>query len=184
MSTSESREWRAWTWEPRPDTRLTNVQLAIGLFLASEAMLFGSFLFACGVLRAGADAWSASQWVNGTAMALASVALIGATPASERSARRVIVAGTVFLAITAGDMIRLLHSGRHPADDVALACWFVVAGLHWIHTAGGVAAIVCHAAAARTLDPRHAAERLRALRWYWGLLDLIWLGLLAAVFRP
>lgn len=184
MSTSESRERRAWAWEPRPDTRLTNVQLGMGLFLASEAMLFGSFLFACLVLRAGAAAWSASQWVNGTTMALASVALIAAIPTSERSARRVIVAGTVFLAAAAGDMIRLLYSGRHPADDVALACWFVVAGLHWIYAAGGVAAAVHHAAVARALDPRHAAERLRALRWYWVLIDLIWLGLLAAMFRP
>lgn len=184
MSTSESREWRAWTWEPRPDTRLTNVQLGMSLFLASEAMLFGSFLFACVVLRAGADAWSASQWVNGTTMVLASIALIGATPTSERSSRRVIIAGAVFLAIAAGDMIRLVYSGRHPADDVALACWFVVAGLHWIHAAGGVAATVHHAAVARTLVPRHAAERLRALRRYWVLLDLIWLGLLAAVIRP
>ena len=42
-----------WTYEARPDTRTTNVRLGMWLFLASEAMLFGSLFSAYVLLRTG-----------------------------------------------------------------------------------------------------------------------------------
>ena len=45
-----------WTYDPRPDTRTTNVRVGMWLFLASEAMFFGS-LFSAYVLLVSVFMW-------------------------------------------------------------------------------------------------------------------------------
>jgi cytochrome c oxidase subunit 1 len=46
-----------WSHTPRPDSRTTNIRIGTWLFVASEAMLFGSLFSSYVLLRAGAASW-------------------------------------------------------------------------------------------------------------------------------
>ena len=65
-----------WTYEPRPDTRTTNVRVGMWLFLASEAMLFASLLSAYVLLRGGASAWPEAGTLLDPQAALVNTALL------------------------------------------------------------------------------------------------------------
>lgn len=171
-----------WTYERRPDTGTTNVRLGIWLFLASEAMLFGSLFFAYVLLRTGADVWpDARAWVELWQLPVMTIVLVAASVATRRGIWWSSAAAALFLVLVAVEHSRLAERGLHPAANVALACWFVLTGLHLMHVAGGLAANLWFASSARRLPAAHVTERLYALRLYWGFVDLVWAGILATV---
>src|SRR5262245_20409075 len=82
-----------WTYDARPDTRTTNVRVGVWLFLASEAMFFGSLFSAYVLLRSGAENWpDASGLLDlrpallNTALLLAASALIARVARAEARA--------------------------------------------------------------------------------------------------
>lgn len=171
-----------WTYERRPDTGTTNVRLGIWLFLASEAMLFGSLFFAYVLLRNGAEVWPAArEWVEAWQLSVMTVVLVAASAATRRGLWWSSAAAVVFLILVTIEHSRLAERGLQPAENVALACWFVLTGLHLVHVAGGVAANLWFALSAVRLPAAHVAERLYALRLYWAFVDLVWAGILATV---
>jgi heme/copper-type cytochrome/quinol oxidase subunit 3 len=137
----------------RPETRISNVRLGIWLFLASEAMLFGSFLSAYVLLRAGSTGWpdAASLLHPASALLMAFVLAAGTAALSLRSPRRVRVAAivsfllfAVFVAMKAADYRNLLMNGQTPAANLLLASWFVLTGAHaigWSHRTNGSAGL-------------------------------------------
>jgi heme/copper-type cytochrome/quinol oxidase subunit 3 len=189
-----------WTYEPRTDTRTTNVRAGVWLFLASEAMLFGSLFSAYVLLRTGAASWpDASRWVHAPLVAGVTLLLLltltclqmavrgGRGSAGDVSRTRQWVwtaagMGVLFLVVKLFDYNGVLAAGMRPADNLALACWFVLTGVHWLHVAGGVGANAWVARTATRLPPRHLAERLHALRLYWAFVDLIWIAILVCFF--
>ena len=190
-----------WTSSPRPDTRTTNVRVGVWLFLASEAMFFGSLFSAYVLLRTGAVSWpDASVWLHAPQAAfftlLLFVALIclqmstmGQAHSVAETARgtqkwlgAATAAGTAFLVGKLFDYNALVGAGMGPADNLALACWFVLTGVHWLHVAGGVCANVWVARSVRRLTPEHVAERLYALRLYWAFVDVVWIAILVCFF--
>jgi cytochrome c oxidase subunit 3 len=72
-----------WTYEPRPDTRTTNVRVGIWLFLASEAMLFASLLSAYVLLRAGASTWPEARTLLDPQAALVNTAVLALATAAS-----------------------------------------------------------------------------------------------------
>jgi cytochrome c oxidase subunit I len=190
-----------WTYERRPDTRTTNVRMGIWLFLSSEAMLFGSLFSAYVLLRTGARSWSAaSAWTNVPELVLLTALLAIATiclrmsimgqahsvAGSARGTQILVGASTLaalaFLVIKAADYTSIRNAGLHPADDLALACWFVLTGMHWLHVAGGAAANVWFLRSLARIAPQHASERMHALRVYWIFVDVIWVAILVSFF--
>ena len=65
-----------WTYDPRPDTRTTNVRVGVWLFLASEAMFFGSLFSAYVLLRTGAANWPDASTFLDLPLALVNTALL------------------------------------------------------------------------------------------------------------
>lgn len=65
-----------WTYDVRPDTRTTNVRMGVWLFLASEAMLFGSLFSAYVLLRTGAASWPDASAMLDLRLALVNTALL------------------------------------------------------------------------------------------------------------
>jgi cytochrome c oxidase subunit 3 len=170
--------------------------MGMWLFLASEAMFFGSLFSAYVLLRAGSATWmDASAWMHTSQfvvltllVAIPSICLQFATTAEREmgqahflfSGRRTqivltigAISGVSFLAIKLLDLAVM-----RPADNLAVACWFVLTGVHWLHVAGGVCANVW---VARGLHRREAiGERLHALRLYWLFVDLVWIAILVS----
>jgi len=50
-----------WSHSERPDTRTSNVRLGMWLFLASEAMLFGSLFSGYVLLRSSSAEWPGAE---------------------------------------------------------------------------------------------------------------------------
>jgi len=108
--------------------------------------------------------------------------LAAASLVTRRSLWLSVAAAAMFLGLKAWDYSHLLVAGRHPATDLAVACWFVLTGLHWVHVAGGAAATAWVAVSGARSAPAHAAERLHALRLYWLFVDVIWVAILVSFF--
>jgi cytochrome c oxidase subunit I len=179
----ESQAAIPWTFTRRSDTRTTNVRVAVWLFLASEAMFFGSLFSAYVLLRTGAASWPVATWIDWpqamlltALLALATLCLRGAT----RGLWACALAAFVFLIVKGAGYRAMLDAGLPPASSLAVACWFVITGAHWLHVAGGIAANVWVARSAARLAPAHLAERMHALRLYWTFVDLIWIVILVS----
>jgi cytochrome c oxidase subunit I len=170
-----------WTFEPRPDSRTTNVRLGIWLFLASEAMLFGSLFSAYALLRIGASSWADPQeWLSMPALALLTALLVVSGVATRRRIWVSTAAGVGFLVVKAFEFVQMLGSGLHPAANLTIACWFVLTQMHWLQVAGAVCANVWIAKSAAQLPAAHLAERLHALRLYWIFVTVIWMAIVAS----
>lgn len=173
-----------WTFEARPDSRVTNIRLGMWLFLASEAMLFGSMFSAYILLRAGAASWpNARDMITFAHTALPTVFLVlGTAMAVRRRPALVIVFGILFVLVKASDLVGLWNAGVQPAQHVMIGAWYVMCGLHWLHVGGGTVAAAGIAASVKRIPAAHHEERLRALMLYWMFLDVVWLGIIICFF--
>jgi cytochrome c oxidase subunit 1 len=193
--TAIAHEGIPWTTSARPDTRTTNVRLGVWLFLASEAMFFGSLFSAYVLLRTGGATWPAVDWIDRprtfVLTALLAVATVGVrltmtgapALAAENSTRRkwlwiAVAAASLFCAVKLWDFATILGDGRRAADHLALASWFALTGTHWLHVAGGGCAMVWAARSASRLSSDHWRERLHAVQLYWMFVDVVWIGIL------
>jgi heme/copper-type cytochrome/quinol oxidase subunit 3 len=167
-------------------------------------MFFGSLFSAYVLLRAGALEWTeARAWIHWpqtlaqtAALALATLLLrlafrrmTLASPHSAADTKRVVrplwmasVAAAGFLGWKVWDYAALVGAGMHPADDLALACWFVLTGVHWLHVAAGLCANVWAMRSVTARPAAHVVERLYALGLYWAFVDLVWIAILLSVW--
>jgi heme/copper-type cytochrome/quinol oxidase subunit 3 len=182
-----------WAHHPRPDTRTTNVRLGLWLFLASEAMLFGSLVSAYVLLRTGVPMWPDDGLVtNAWLPTLETILLVAATaclPSAEASGRAVRVRVTAsallasaFVVVKVSEYVSKLGAGLHPSANIALACWFVLTGVHAVHVVGGIAADLWIVATAARVGPAQQSERIYATRLYWLFVDLVWLVILVSFY--
>lgn len=195
-----------WTYDVRPDTRTTNVRMGVWLFLASEAMLFGSLFSAYVLLRTGAASWPDASAMLDLRLALVNTALLVGSalllltiksagpgfspaaklfegPASSRSRLYLSAAlGAVFLVMKVLDYRSKLDAGLHPATNTLLACWFALTAVHALHVAGGVGVNVWLALVMKRMVPAQALERLHAARLYWFFVDAVWMMILVGFY--
>ena len=170
-----------WTYDARADTRTTNIRVGIWLFLASEAMFFGSLFSAYVLLRTGAATWvSARDWMHWPSLVFMTALLLTAGIAARRSLWVSTIAGVVFLIAKGLDYSHMLEAGLHPALNLSVASWFVLTGVHWLHVAGGVCANLWFMRGLRGIPGPHASERAHALSLYWVFVDLIWVAILVS----
>jgi cytochrome c oxidase subunit III len=179
-----------WTHEIRPDTRTTSVRLGIWLFLASEAMFFGSLFSAYVLLRTGAPSWPDAPGALDLRTALVNTGLLfGATACLMVPASRARLAcslsaavGVVFLVSKYAEYGSKLAAGLAPSSNLLLACWFTLTAVHALHVVGGVIVNVWLAAMAAPSGAAQLAERMHATRLYWCFLDVVWIVILIAFY--
>ena len=155
------------------------------LFLASEAMFFGSLFSGYVMLRAGSTDWPAAfagfPWLE-------TVLLIGASASFGPSRVQLMAANALGLAFVAVKIMNdavMIDAGQTPASDLMLATWFTLTGVHAFHVlagaifSGGLAGPAFGMAA----DQRDRwAARIHATRRYWLFVDLVWLIIVAAFY--
>jgi len=148
------------------------------LFLASEAMFFGSLFSAYVMLRVGSVAANSTHFQIDPVEA---VLLLSATAVFGSTRFRLIGAHALalaFVVVKVMNMAVMATTVSHPSLDVSLACWFVLSGVHAAHVLGG--AIYTGWIAGRAY--RHSEDdrarflaRVEATRKYWLFVDLVWL---------
>jgi heme/copper-type cytochrome/quinol oxidase subunit 3 len=184
------------TVDTRADTGLSNSQLGIWLFLASETMLFGALFSSYVLLRTGAVAWPSGSHRLSVAVGALSTAILLGSGLSMLVARRVTRQGNWSaarraLAVTAGlgglflvvellEYRHLLQQGDGPWRETFLAIYFALTGVHGLHVLGGVAVLAFLAgpgfARSRTETPR-LTRRTETVTAYWLFVDMVWIVL-------
>jgi heme/copper-type cytochrome/quinol oxidase subunit 3 len=178
-----------WTYEARPDTRTTNIRLGMWLFLASEAMLFGSLFSAYVLLRTGSALPADSHTLALPAPVFTTVLLVLSTTVLAAGGviglrARLAVSSllfAVFVVFKVVDYGRMIVEGLAPSTNVLLACWFTLTGVHLAHVIGGIAASAWVYVGAGG-DPARNDARVDVLRLYWYFVDLVWLAILVSFY--
>ena len=172
---------------------LTPARLGLWLFLAVITSFFGLFISAYRMRMMLAD-WSplaepSLLWINTLMLLLSSIAFQWAREAVERGdAPRtkfgLLAAGLLAVAFLSGQFLawqQLNASGSFLADNVALAFFYLLTGLHGLHLLGGLA--VWGKATARVwlggLETGEVRLSVQLCSVYWHYLLLVWLVLFA-----
>jgi heme/copper-type cytochrome/quinol oxidase subunit 3 len=155
------------------------------LFIASEAVLFGSLFFVYVMLRAGSTAWpgpaGAFPWLE-------TLLLIGASAAFGPKRSQLVVSnalGLTFVVIKVIGDAALISNGITPSTDLRWACWFTLTGVLAAHVLGGAIFTGWLAGPSFKLaaeDRGRWLARIDATRRYWLFLDLVWLFIVAGFY--
>jgi heme/copper-type cytochrome/quinol oxidase subunit 3 len=163
-----------------PATGVTNGQLGMWLFLASEAMLMASLFSAYVLLRTGAENVPAlpSSWpralIEGTLLVGTVASLWRASRGAGNTRTLLLLGAGLALACAA---LQLVTAARvSPAAHVLIASWFTLISAHALHVAAGACALVWLARSPAT----RLTTRLQAVRLYWYFVIVTWVILVAA----
>jgi len=194
-----------YTVDRRADTGVTNVQMGIWLFLASEVMLFGALFSSYALIRTAAPAWPAGRDVLNVPLGVANTVVLFVVSGALFRARGLAgaawgrmlaissVAAIVFLAIKGVEYAGEIRAGLRPSTSQALAMYYLLTGMHALHVAGGLIANVWALAGLRgngAVAKAPAAGvplalslgRIRALSLYWLFVDAVWLVILGVLY--
>jgi heme/copper-type cytochrome/quinol oxidase subunit 3 len=156
------------------------------LFIASEAVLFGSLFSVYVMLRAGSTAWpgplGAFPWLE-------TLLLVGASAAFGPKRSQLVVSnalGLTFVVIRViNDVVMIGTEGITPSTNLMWAYWFTLTGVHAAHVLGGAIFTGWLAGPSFKLaaeDRGRWLARIDATRRYWLFLDLVWLFIVAAFY--
>lgn len=190
-----------YTVEERADTGLSNGKLGMWLFLASEAMFFGSLLSAYALLRFGADEWPRGSDMLTVPLAAANTALLIASSISMTAAFLAIesgrlgifrrwlglttLLGVVFLGIKGLEYRDKLGHGLGPEDSTFLALYFGLTGVHALHLLAGVVVNLFQLGPGVALwrrRPEQFVRRIEVTGLYWHFVDLVWVVLFPLLY--
>jgi heme/copper-type cytochrome/quinol oxidase subunit 1 len=166
-------------------TGTTSASLGMWLFIASEAMLFGSLFSAYVMLRAGSIEWphpiTGFPWLE-------TLLLIGASAAFNKGRMRLVVSNSLALTFVVikilGD-VTLIQAGITPATSVFWACWFALTGVHAAHVLGGALFSGWMAGPAFRIsefEEERWTARIDAMRRYWIFVDVVWLLIVVSFY--
>jgi cytochrome c oxidase subunit 3 len=179
-------------------------KIGMWIFLVTDAMTFGGFLAAYGLLRVK----SGSEWPNPTEylgitlsafatfiLICSSVSMVLALAAGAEKNRKglvrwlviTILGGVVFLGIQAYEYTHLVHSGvgfstlLYKGTSVPVASqfgstFFVVTGFHGMHVFSGVVylAVILFLALRGRYDNGQVSE-VELVGLFWHFVDLVWI---------
>lgn len=190
-----------YTTTVRPDTGLTNPELGIWLFLASEVMLFGSLFSAYALLRTGAPFWpdqSATLSVplatlNTIILISSSVTMVLAwAAASANNLPRyrlfmglTLLGGALFLVVKTIEYSEKFSHGLYPSTNNFLALYFTMTGLHAIHVIGGMvvnAYLIGPGTRMWARDHARFTNRVEVAGIYWHFVDVVWIFLFPVLY--
>ena len=166
-------------------------KLMLWIFLVSDAAIFLSLLAGYAVARSAAPQWPDSArilpipyaWTMTAALAAGSVAAVLAVRRNSRALLSLAaVLGAIFLAMQAGEWIRLIAAGAglsvNPWGVPQFGAWFfILTGFHGAHVLVGV--IWLGIVSAKRASGRPALD-LAAL--YWHFVDGLWFLVFSAIY--
>jgi heme/copper-type cytochrome/quinol oxidase subunit 3 len=179
-------------------------KLGMWIFLAGDAVGFGTLLAAYGAVRASSVDWpppSEQLGIGLTALMTfllicSSVTMVKALEAIRRSDLAAakgfllltIAGGLIFLGLQAFEWTHLIHGGLrifgNPWGATLFgASFFIITGFHGLHVTGGVIYLaVVLAAVHRMRDTRYLYMITEIAGLYWHFVDLVWIMVFTFVY--
>ncbi len=188
-------------------SRLDPTTLGMLLFIASEAMLFGSFFaayFFVRVVNPDATIIEPERWatwppepyefpvfvagVNTAILVTSSFTIHWAVQSIRRGNRRGLQAGLVAtialgLAFLLTQAIEYAHVGFNTGDGAFASVFFGLTGLHGAHVAVGLSLLII--AAVRAFRGHYSPEHYHGVEIpgiYWHFVDVMWIVVYATVY--
>jgi heme/copper-type cytochrome/quinol oxidase subunit 3 len=183
------------TMEPSP-YGMQSKKLTMWLFIASDAVTFGSVLFGYSYLRVGALDWPRPfqffpSIVNGMVMTAvlltSSLTMLGAVSAAKAGKKAAcmkwlgatVILGIIFATLHLREWFHMFAEGwslsKNPMGGPAIfgATFFSITGLHLLHVVSGILALIVVGIGFQTkwLDENH----VETTGLYWHFVDLVWM---------
>jgi len=186
----EDHEAEGW-----PFKHVARLRMGIWTFLASEVVLFGTFISAYIFIRAGTLDWPAIDTVfliqhgaiNTFILLTSSFTAVLALVYSKRESKAGLVGSllvTVFLGLwflfnKATEWQELFREGHTFNSSVVMSTYYVTTGAHGAHVIGGLVAmtiLIGGALKGRHMG-EHGSETIHNYGLYWHIVDIIWIFL-------
>jgi cytochrome o ubiquinol oxidase subunit III len=182
-----------------PASKRVVVAYGFWIFILSDMIMFSALFAAYAVLRGntaggptGAELFNLRNVFIETMCLLLSSYTCGlaALSAERRQPARFLifalftfVLGAAFLIIEGTEFARMVEMGAGPTRSAFLSAFFTLVGMHGIHVASGLIALI-YLAAQVIVHGLRAAVLRRLLCWslFWHALDIVWVGVFTLVY--
>jgi heme/copper-type cytochrome/quinol oxidase subunit 3 len=181
--------------EPSPYA-IPSRKLTVWLFIISDAVTFGAFLFAYGYLRVATPNWvrpfESSSVINVIIMTFilitSSLTMLGAVdsakagdkPKAMRFLYSTMFLGILFAALHIREWFELFARKITISSGVFGQTFFTVTGLHLLHVIGGVIAMLV--VATLYFRDRLTPGHVETMGLYWHFVDLVWMFVVPLVY--
>lgn len=183
-------------WMEESPYAIPSRKLTMWLFIISDAVTFGAFLFAYGYIRVATPNWQrpfeSASVINVILMTFvlitSSLTMLGAVDASKAGdkakAMRFLYSTTALGIIFAGlhirEWIQLFGRNITISSGIFGQTFFTITGLHLLHVISGVIALLVVASlySRGKLTPGH----VETTGLYWHFVDLVWMFVVPLVY--
>jgi heme/copper-type cytochrome/quinol oxidase subunit 3 len=179
-------------------------KLGMWIFIAGDAMSFGTLLAGYGAIRAGSTDWPIPADILGIPLTAfmtfllicSSVTMVMALSAIRHGNAKgmrnflllTILGGVVFLGCQAYEWTHLIHAGlglgSNPFGNYLFGTtFFAITGFHGAHVTGGVIYLTC--IMIQGIRGRYSADnchKVEILGLYWHFVDLVWIMVFTFVY--
>lgn len=182
-------------------------KLGMWIFLAGDAMSFGTLLAGYGAIRAGSADWPVPSQVLGIQLTAlmtfllicSSVTMVKALSASKRGDRpafikfilMTIAGGTLFLGMQAYEWTHLIYGKHVTFTSNPYGAWlfgttfFAITGFHGAHVTGGVlylSVVLLLGVLAGKFSQANFPNIVEIAALYWHFVDLVWILVFTFVY--
>jgi len=171
-------------------------KFAMWLFIVSDAVTFGAFLFSYGYLRVATPIWTrpfeTGSVINVMVMTIvlitSSLTMLGAVDSSKagdtakamRFLYLTMVLGAIFASLHIREWVELIHRGITIGSGLFGQSFFTITGLHLLHVIGGVVALFV--VGRKYARGRLTASHVETTGLYWHFVDLVWMFVVPLVY--
>jgi cytochrome c oxidase subunit III len=171
-------------------------KLTMWLFIISDAVTFGAFLFAYGYIRVATPNWQrpfeSGSVINVILMTFvlitSSLTMLGAVDASKagdkpkamRFLYSTVLLGIIFAALHIREWLQLFGRGITLSSGLFGQTFFCITGLHLLHVISGVIGLLVVGSmySRDKLTPGH----VETTGLYWHFVDLVWMFVVPLVY--
>ena len=166
------------------------------LFIISDAVTFGAFLFSYGYLRVATPNWvrpfESGSVINVMVMTVvlitSSLTMLGAVDYSKagdklkcmRYLYLTMALGTVFALLHIREWVELIHRGITISSGLFGQTFFTITGLHLLHVLSGVVALLV--VGSKYSNGRLTPSHVETTGLYWHFVDLVWMFVVPLVY--
>lgn len=171
-------------------------KLTMWLFIISDAVTFGAFLFSYGYIRVSAANWvrpfESASVINVIVMTVvlitSSLTMLGAVDASKvgdkakamRFLYSTMALGAIFAALHLREWFQLFGKGITLSSGLFGQTFFTITGLHLLHVISGVVALFV--VATKYSSGKLTAGYVESTGLYWHFVDLVWMFVVPLVY--
>lgn len=166
------------------------------LFIISDAVTFGAFLFAYGYLRVATPNWARpfdlDNIINVIIMTVvlitSSLTMLGAAdsaktgdkPKAMRFLYSTMALGATFALLHLREWYELIRHGVTISSGIFGQTFFTITGLHLLHVISGVIALLV--VSAKYSNGRLTPGHVETTGLYWHFVDLVWMFVVPLVY--